>query len=143
MADFHVVTKSVLTCSVIIFSTLSTLNIFMGSSSSKGLFEVYLAVFGVASIISEALPLTAQNTVYPFLPLMKTPRGRAIVYLLLGIPLYLSSTNRASAIASFSLLFAAGCSMLISTPQPMNFASLPSKMSVGSTNLEERVYLGL
>ena len=130
------VSRFALVGSLAIFTLLTSIDFLLGSST-RGILEVYLVVFGLCAIASETLPLTAETSVYPTLPFMKNPRGRTVAYLLIALPLFFSSFRSSTTGSAFALVVAAAANIVTVSVQRNT-----EKLMYESA-LEERVYAGL
>ncbi len=125
---------------VVLYCALSFYDL-LRLNRSNGIINAYQLVFGMAALASEALPLTAETSVYPFIPMMKSPKGRFVLYALMAIPLFSedSSLSSSSGLCAYCLSLAA--SLTASRSRLELLQQQGSKLMESS--LEERVYQGL
>ena len=97
-------TRLAVLAAVVAYSALSFYDLIV-LSRPNFVATLYQLLFGIAALASEALPLTAETSVYPLLPLMKSLKGRFALYTIISLPLLTSSASGSSRLSGYSLAY--------------------------------------
>ena len=123
---------------IAMYCMLSFYDLVRGSRSNT-VISLYQLVFGTSALASEALPLTAESSVYPFIPMMRSPKGRFALYMLIALPIWWESPTLVTRLSAYCLIIAA----LVTAARYKLESQHEHSMKNIESSLEERVYQGL